>query len=64
MTYAYAAQNDFLTASDASTTLTVNQAQLAVKAVSTSMTYGGTVPALTYTYTGSGQRRHQRHVHR
>ncbi len=52
VTYAYAAQNDFLTASDASTTLTVNQAQLAVKAVSTSMTYGGTVPALTYTYTG------------
>jgi mucin-19 len=33
-------------------TLTVNPAPLMVTAVNGSMTYGGTVPALTYTYTG------------
>jgi len=33
-------------------TLAVNPAQLVVTAASKSMTYGGTVPALTYTYTG------------
>ena len=33
-------------------TLTVNAAQLIVTAANESMTYGGTVPALTYTYTG------------
>ncbi len=33
-------------------TLTVNAAPLTVNATGESMTYGGTVPALTYTYTG------------
>ena len=33
-------------------TLTVNAAPLSVTATNESMTYGGTVPALTYTYTG------------
>ncbi len=33
-------------------TLTVNAAPLTVTAANISMTYGGTVPALTYTYTG------------
>jgi len=33
-------------------TLTVNAAKLTVTATSESMTYGGTVPALTYTYSG------------
>ena len=33
-------------------TLTVNAAPLTVTAANKSMTYGGTVPALTYTYTG------------
>ena len=33
-------------------TLTVNAAPLTVTATNESMTYGGTVPALTYTYTG------------
>ena len=33
-------------------TLTVNAAPLIVTAANKSMTYGGTVPALTYTYTG------------
>jgi hypothetical protein len=33
-------------------TLTVNAAPLTVTATGESMTYGGTVPALTYTYTG------------
>jgi hypothetical protein len=33
-------------------TLTVSQAKLTVTATAQSMTYGGSVPALTYTYTG------------
>ena len=33
-------------------TLTVNPASLIVNATNKSMTYGGTIPALTYTYTG------------
>jgi hypothetical protein len=40
------------TAADATSTLTVNPAPLKVTAAAQSMTYGGTVPALTYTYTG------------
>ena len=52
VTYDYAGQDYFLAASDASTTLTVNAAPLTVTAGNESMTYGGTVPALTYTYTG------------
>ena len=38
--------------SSGSLSQTVNPAPLTVNAVNTSMTYGGTVPALTYTYTG------------
>ena len=40
VTYDYAAQDDFLAATDASTTLTVNTATLTITANSTSKTYG------------------------
>ena len=53
VTYDYAAQDNFLAATDASTTLTVNQAQLTVTADPQSKTYGGADPVLTYTVTGT-----------
>ena len=50
--YGYAGDANFQSASDSTTTLMVNAAPLTVTATGESMTYGGTVPALTYTYTG------------
>ena len=44
--------------------LTVTPAPLIVTAANESMTYGGTVPALTYTYTGLVEGDEQRHVQR
>ncbi len=54
VTYAYAAQNNFLAASDASTTLTVNPATLTITANSTSKTYGTltTFSGTAFTETG------------
>ena len=52
VTYAFAGSPGFNPATDTSTSLAVTPAPLTVSAVSTSMTYGTAVPALTYTYTG------------
>jgi len=52
ITYAYAANGGFLGVTDTSQTLTVNPAPLTVTATNELMSYGGTVPALAYTYAG------------
>ncbi len=51
VTYAYAAQNDFLAATD-STTLTVNHAQLTITANNVSRIYGASDPTLGVSYSG------------
>ena len=69
VTYDYAAQDHFLAATDASTTLTVNQAQLTVTADPQSKTYGGAASGIDlhghWNILQWRQRvRHQRRFHR
>ena len=52
MTYAYAAQDFFLAASDNSTTLTINARPITVTADAKSKVFGAVDPALTYQITG------------
>ena len=52
ITYFYAGNGPILPVTNSSQMLTVNPAPLTVTASNESMTYGGTVPTLAYTYTG------------
>jgi len=52
VTAVYSSNSSFDSSGSAARSFTVTPAPLTVTAASPSMTYGGTVPALTYTYTG------------